>query len=109
MRQDLPCFIYAHSMGSMVTNSFLINNPEVAKKIAGVIFSAPFFAFAPGTVNAGKKLAVKVIEDIFGDFVINSGLPLQYITQNKRFIAKKFKESKSNPFISASLISSMMR
>jgi len=96
-------------MGCMVTNSFLINNPQISKKLAGVVYSTPFFAFAPGTVDAVKKLAIKVIEDVFGDFVINSGLPLQYITQNKRFIAKKLSESKSNPFISASLISSMMR
>ncbi len=40
----LPTFLYGNSMGCMVVNTFLLKNPDL--KIAGVIFSAPFFGFS---------------------------------------------------------------
>ena len=43
-RTDKPLFLLGHSMGALVTTSFLLKNPNL--KIAGVILSAPFFAFA---------------------------------------------------------------
>lgn len=44
-RTDKPLFIFGHSMGGLVTATFLLKNPNL--KIAGVIFSAPFFGFHP--------------------------------------------------------------
>lgn len=41
---DLPCFLLGHSMGGMTINTFLSLNPDVANKLSGVIYSAPFFA-----------------------------------------------------------------
>mgnify|MGYP001022778545 CR=1 FL=1 len=43
VRSDLPLFIQAHSMGCLVTVTFLINNPNI--KIEGVIAGSPFWAF----------------------------------------------------------------
>jgi len=42
-RTDKPLFLYGHSMGALVTTTFLLKNPTL--KIAGVILSAPFFNF----------------------------------------------------------------
>lgn len=36
---DLPLFLYAHSMGTLITLNFLINNPNL--NISGVILQAP--------------------------------------------------------------------
>ena len=42
--ENLPTFLYGNSMGCMVLNTFLLKNPDL--KLAGVIFSAPFFGFS---------------------------------------------------------------
>lgn len=42
--EGIPSFLYGNSMGCMVINTFLLKNPDL--KLAGVIFSAPFFAFS---------------------------------------------------------------
>lgn len=41
--QALPVYLMGHSMGGMIVNQFLQWNPEIAGKLAGVIYSAPFF------------------------------------------------------------------
>jgi alpha-beta hydrolase superfamily lysophospholipase len=40
----LRSFVYGHSMGCMLLNTFLLKNPGLA--LDGVIFSAPFFGFS---------------------------------------------------------------
>ena len=44
-RTDKPLFLCAHSMGCLVTATFLLKNPNL--KISGIIYSAPFFGFHP--------------------------------------------------------------
>jgi alpha-beta hydrolase superfamily lysophospholipase len=39
----LPCFLMGHSMGGLTVNAFLGRNPNIASKLSGVVFSAPFF------------------------------------------------------------------
>ena len=46
-RTDKPLFIFGHSMGGLVTTTFLLRNPNL--KISGVILSAPFFGFHSST------------------------------------------------------------
>lgn len=43
----LPAFVMGHSMGGLVVSSFMHKNPEMAEKVAGVIYSAPLM----GLVN----------------------------------------------------------
>lgn len=45
VRKDKPCFLYAHSMGALVTVSFLQKNPHL--NIAGVILNGPFLELHP--------------------------------------------------------------
>jgi len=40
----IPAFLYGNSFGCMVINTFLLRNPDL--KLAGVIFSAPFFGLS---------------------------------------------------------------
>jgi len=63
-RTDIPLFIYAHSMGCMVTQTFLIknkSNPDL-KNLAGVIFNAPYFGYPPmAEVGLVKKVLIKLL------------------------------------------------
>jgi pimeloyl-ACP methyl ester carboxylesterase len=43
VREDLPCFLQAHSMGCLNTIAFLINNPHL--KIDSVFAGSPFWGF----------------------------------------------------------------
>ena len=40
---DLPLFLMAHSIGCLVLNTYLGINPDISKRLAGVIWSAPFW------------------------------------------------------------------
>ncbi len=44
--EGIPTFLYGNSLGCLAINTFLLRNPDL--KLAGVIFSAPFFGFADG-------------------------------------------------------------
>lgn len=43
VRQDIPCFMQAHSMGCLNSVAFLINNPHL--KINALIAGSPFWGF----------------------------------------------------------------
>jgi alpha-beta hydrolase superfamily lysophospholipase len=57
---DLPCYLLGHSMGGLTVNTFLANNPAIASKLSGVIFSAPLF----GIVKKQPWLLQKIIEHL---------------------------------------------
>jgi alpha-beta hydrolase superfamily lysophospholipase len=40
-RNDRPAFVIGHSMGCLINQTFIIQNPNI--NVAGVIHSAPFF------------------------------------------------------------------
>lgn len=44
--KNLPAFLLGHSMGCLAVETYLNLNPELAKKLSGVILSAPFFGAA---------------------------------------------------------------
>ena len=59
---DLPLFMYAHSMGAMITMKLLLSRPEI--KVSGVIFTGPFLNFpADRHFNKMKLWAVKMLGD----------------------------------------------
>ena len=62
VRTDLPIFLLGHSMGGMCLQSYLTLNKPIADRIAGAIYSAPFWGI-PDFVNfdAGKKAIVKLL------------------------------------------------
>ncbi len=61
--ENLPSFLYGNSMGCMVINTFLLKNPDL--KLAGVIFSAPFFGFSDKiNFNWFKQQLVKLVHPI---------------------------------------------
>lgn len=51
VKPNLPCFLFAHSMGGLIINSYLGCNPDIAARLAGVIYSAPYFGAPEGQIN----------------------------------------------------------
>jgi alpha-beta hydrolase superfamily lysophospholipase len=63
-RNDKPLFLFGHSMGALVTTTFLLKNPSL--KISGVILSAPFFGFhdSLGLYNPIKLASVAAVSKL---------------------------------------------
>jgi alpha-beta hydrolase superfamily lysophospholipase len=61
--EGIPTFLYGNSMGCLVVNTFLLRNPDL--KLAGVIFSAPFFGFADSLgVTWSRKILLRIVDPI---------------------------------------------
>ena len=72
-RDGIPTFLWGNSMGCMVLNTFLLQNPHL--KISGVIFGSPFFELSEAFgFDAGKKLAVQLLRPLLETFVV-TGAP----------------------------------
>jgi len=62
--ENIPSFLYGNSMGCLVINTFLLNNPDL--KLQGVIFGSPFFEFAEHIgITPGRKILVRTIAPLF--------------------------------------------
>lgn len=106
----MPLFLGGHSMGCLVLNTYLGENPEIAKRLAGVIFMAPFFG-APDFVvmDAGKKAMVGILSTVLEEFVLNSGFPIHKGCRSKQFMRDQITRRKDNPLLSLGLYASFMR
>ena len=76
VRPDLPLFLFGHSMGCMVLNTYLTINPKIADRLAGVIWSAPFWGM-PEFVHMGwfQKQMIKVLSVEAQEFCLVTGMP----------------------------------
>jgi len=110
VRSDLPLFLKGHSMGCMVLNTYLALNPEIAQRLAGVIWSAPFWGI-PDFVNVDffKKQIIKFLALHLEEFTLASGMPLHKVTRNKQFMRHAITQTKANPLSSLGLQASFLR
>lgn len=111
-----PAFLYGNSMGCMVLNTFLLKNPDL--KIAGVIFSAPFFGFSEKLgVNWFKTLLMKVsaplikvsLSNNLQDIAFNSPIKIHSVSQNKSYLHRLLNDRKSIPFVNVDAALSLMK
>ena len=76
-----------HSMGCLALNSYLALNPAVADKVAGVIYSAPFWGIPDFIkMDAIKIQVLKLLAVVMEEFVVNSGMPMHKICRNRTYI-----------------------
>lgn len=112
-RPDLPLFFFAHSMGCLLLENFLNFNKDGAlsqDRIAGTIFSAPFFGLAEATgIDAAQKLVIKGLACVADDLVITSGMPAHLVCRNKQYDRQATSNGKSVPFGSLGLYASVFR
>ena len=79
---DLPCFLLGHSMGGLSINSYLSLNPEIAGRLAGVIYSAPFFGLVKKLDFVQKKV-IDFMSSAMDEIVLFGSLPVHRICRNK--------------------------
>jgi alpha-beta hydrolase superfamily lysophospholipase len=78
---DLPTFLYGNSMGCMVLTTYLQRNPDL--RIAGVVFSAPFFYLPECLEGRDRKLAIiPYIAQGIKDFVLASHIKKASVALN---------------------------
>ena len=61
-REGVPTFLWGNSMGCMVLNTFLLQNPHL--KLAGVIFGSPFFEISEELeLDAAKRFMLSTLAE----------------------------------------------
>lgn len=95
-------------MGGLTVNSYLGYNREIAKRLAGVIYSAPFFGSPDGQINIGIKVASHVLKYVLEEFVIVAPLNLHKICKKKVYTRQLVMQRKAHPFLSLGLASSFI-
>lgn len=83
LNQDLPTFIFGHSMGGMNVTTFLLNNPGL--NLAGALICAPMFDQLQQNLPDWKRLAAPMIKPLLSDVVIQGKVPIQYIANKHQY------------------------
>ena len=97
---ELPLFIYAHSMGCMIVNSFLINNPKL--NISGVILSAPLTG-APKNVHIDRfrLYLLSVVSSELPEFMANPRTDVGYVTKKAKILKWYLTNSRVVPIMNS--------
>jgi len=95
-------------MGGLTVNTYLGFNPDITKRLAGVIYSAPFFASPEGQMNAGIKIAAHTLKHVLEEFVCVAPLCLHKICRKKAYVRQLVQQKKAFPFLSLGLVSSFI-
>lgn len=95
-------------MGGLTINTFLGLNPQIAEKLAGVIYSAPFFGI-PRKMNIAEKLVISGLAKVMDELVMISSLPIHKICRNKPYMRMVLQTRKANPFMTAGLMNSWIK
>ena len=106
---DLPLFLFAHSMGCCVLNTYLNMNPEASRSLSGVIYEAPMFGPHESIgVNPVKRLVMGIMANTANEFVFIRKRELQKITTNRTYLRHlvKSRVAKTAPMYTASFVDS---
>lgn len=80
---NIPLFIYAHSLGALLTLSLLIDYPYL--NVSGIILTSPFLGFPDGKgFGRVKTWALKQLGVELEDFVINSMINPTALTKKNK-------------------------
>lgn len=105
-RPDLPLFMYAHSMGALVTIKLLIQRPEI--KVSGCFITSPFLGLpADRHFPKSKLLFVQQLGDDLEDLIINAMINPTALTKNNKYMHNIFEDRLMIPFLSAKMAKSL--
>lgn len=80
---ELPLYIYAHSLGGLLTLSLLIDYPYL--NVSGIVITSPFLGFPEGKgFGKVKTWALKQLGVELEDFVINSMINPTALTKKNK-------------------------
>lgn len=89
-------------MGALAVNTFLGLNSDVANKIAGVFYSAPFFGRTK-KYSLFEKLRIFLLATLMDEILLMDKTPVHKICRNKAFVRKIITSYKSFPIYSSLL------
>ncbi len=83
---ELPWFIWAHSMGGLITLTYLLDH-ERDLPLRGVVVSAPLLGLTM-KVGALKQAAVRVLARIAPRLAVPTGIPPEAISRDPEVVAR---------------------
>jgi alpha-beta hydrolase superfamily lysophospholipase len=107
VRDDLPCFLYGHSMGGLLTSIVCMNNPEL--RISGAVISAPLFGTSTGDISPFKEKLVSGMADALNEFVLNSYIQPSCLSKDDVFLKNMYNDNKLMPLFGPALGASIKR
>lgn len=99
---DLPCFLLGHSMGGLTVNTFLANNPMIASKLSGVIYSAPLLGIVKKQPLVLQKL-ISVLASQMNELIFVPDIQVHMISRNKQYVRDVLHQKKATALISLRL------
>lgn len=84
--EAIPWFIWAHSMGGLVTLTYLLDH-EGAFPLRGVIISAPLLGLTM-KVGAVKEFAVRLLAKVVPHLAVPTGIPPEAISRDPEQVAR---------------------
>lgn len=101
---DLPAVLVGHSLGGLVINNYLLNNPDIAKKLAGVIYSAPSMGMAPNHRKSDfQRMIFGHVAQNADELMFVAGMQTHKICTQKQHCRRQLTQRKAVPFITASM------
>ena len=105
-KPELPLFMYAHSMGGLLTVKLLLAHPEL--KVSGVVLTGPFLNLpADRHFPKAKVFILKMVGDDMEDLIINAMINPTALTKNNKYLHNIFEDRLMLPFLSAKMAKSM--
>ena len=97
-------------MGGLTIASFLGRNPLIAEKLAGVIYSAPYFGVHEALgVDFAKKAVTGVLSGLLDEFAVVAPLPIHKVCKSKAYMRSVITGRKASALMSLGLIDSMFK
>ncbi|KRX00176.1 hypothetical protein PPERSA_10675 [Pseudocohnilembus persalinus] len=105
--ENLPLFVFGHSMGGLLVLSLGCRNPNL--KIAGFISSSALLG-DPGDrkIEQFKKDGTNLIGDFLGDILINGMINVTSLTKNNRSLKGIIDDPHNIPFFSLKMAKSLL-
>ena len=107
VNENLPCFLFGHSMGGLLLATILVNNPHL--KISGAVISAPLFGSATLDAEPGKELVLSGIASAMKEGVFNSYIVPSSLSKDDLFLRNLLNDPLIVPFLGPSLGLSMVK
>ena len=100
-RDDLPCFLWGHSMGGLLVTTLCINNPTL--NIAGAVISAPLFDTSSAQLSWLKEKLLGLLSGAMNEGVFNSYIAPSCLSRDDVYTKNIYSDSKLMPLYGARL------
>jgi acylglycerol lipase len=105
-KENLPLYIYGHSMGGLITMKLLLERPHI--KITAFVLTSPFLDMPKDRhIPKAKIFIVKKLGDDLEDLILNAMINPTALTKNNKYMHKIFEDRLMIPFLSVKMAKSM--